>query len=325
MGSMPWLIAHCLAPIAHGSKLSAHSSLLIAQRPLLTAQTSRHNARSTTLKAHSSQLKAQSSLLSAHSSQLNSHCSALTAQRSQLTAQRSLLSAHSSPPASTKQLKPAVSISKDVKCLVHVTVAEVDARAEALVRDVVMQDVVQICSGIVESAAEYIGRDVVAGVGGPVGGDPGEVAKGIVEAADPVGAAVDVEVGGVGSLIPRKLVARWQVVPAVGPQDHRLRPGLRQPAQERLRLAGRVGTGQRHIYGLDLCKRIRPYEVLDLGPRRIGFDQFIECHLDAPLQQFILEAFSHLLGHLIVQPCRHTEARESVSHRLAGHESASGA
>src|SRR5690625_560776 len=203
----------------------------MAHSSLLSARSSRLNAHGTTLNAHSSTLTARRSQLTAQGSPHRAHSTTLTAQRSKLIAHRSTLTAKSSPPPSTKQIKTAVSISKDVKCLVHVTVAEVDARAEALVRDVVMQDVVQICSGIVESAAEYIGRDVVAGVGGPVGGDPGEVAKGIVEAADAVGAAVDVEVGGVGSLIPRKLVAGWQVVPAVGPQDHRLRPGLRQPAQ----------------------------------------------------------------------------------------------
>src|SRR5690625_5451761 len=222
----------------------------MAHSSLLSARSSRLNAHGTTLNAHSSTLTAHRSKLTAQRSQHKAHSSQLTAQRSQLNAHSSQLTAQRSPPASTKQLKPAVSISKHVKCLVHVTVAEVDARAEALVRDVVMQDVVQICSWVVESAAEYVGRDVVAGVGGPVGGDPGEVAKGIVEAADAVGAAVDVEVGGVGSLIPRQLVARWQVVPAVGPQDHRLRPGLRQPAQQRLRLAGRGGTGRRHLYGL---------------------------------------------------------------------------
>src|SRR5690625_4289737 len=140
----------------------------MAHSSLLSARSSRLNAHGTTLNAHSSTLTARRSQLTAQGSPHRAHSTTLTAQRSKLIAHRSTLTAQRSPPPSTKQLKPAVSISKDVKCLVHVTVAEVDARAEALVRDVVMQDVVQICSGIVESAAEYIGRDSVAGGGGRV-------------------------------------------------------------------------------------------------------------------------------------------------------------
>src|SRR5690625_3112111 len=154
-------MAHSSLLRAHSSKLTAQSSKLKAHCSALNAHSSKLTAHSTTLKAHCLAPIAHSSILIAHRSQLNAQSSLLIAHSSQLTAQRS-------QPASTKQLKPAVSISKDVKCLVHVTVAEVDARAEALVRDVVMQDVVQICSGIVESAAEYIGRDSVAGGGGRV-------------------------------------------------------------------------------------------------------------------------------------------------------------